>query len=219
MGALSVLIAGLALFQSCQTEDRQSTFEQEQSAPVLAHGTPLEQRGRTARVSTEYRTVVKRLDRMLLRRGRRGHVIIPVQNGGAGLALLVGMPLLVEDCENEPAKLPSRTVGRLGVYAVPSGGTEQLAYFQPEGPEFRNGTVEVDGKQRWYGWDYARFGTDPKPTSRNLLLWYTDGARRRLRWTCVEYTLQERTKYGEQYAVQGHFYGSKAFPDEVDTID
>ena len=72
----------------------------------------------------------------------------------------------------------------------------------------------------WYGWDYAQFGEKPEPKSENLLLWYTDGARRRLRWTCITYTLknEETTKYGEQYAVESHFYGSREFPEEADPI-
>jgi hypothetical protein len=156
--------------------------------------------------------------------GERGHVIVPVRNGGEGQALLVGFPVLVEDCEAEPAALPTSTVGRLGVYSVPSGETEQLGYFQPQDPDdpqkYKNGDVDVDGKSRWYGWDYAQFGEQPEPRSQNLLLWYTDGARRMLRWTCITYTLKakETTKYGEQYAVDGHFYGSKEFPEDADTI-
>jgi hypothetical protein len=178
-------------------------------------------------VFTEHRSVVKRLDRMLLRTvdpGGLGHVIVPVTNGGEGLALLVGFPLLVEDCEGQPAALPTNTVGRLGVYSVPSGASEQLGYFQPQDPEdpqkYENGTVDIDGKRHWYGWDYAQFGEKPEPTSQNLLLWYTDGARQRLRWTCTTYTLKgdETTTYGEQYAVEGHFYGSREFPEEADTI-
>jgi hypothetical protein len=141
-----------------------------------------------------------------------------MRNGGSGIALTVGLPLVVEDCEREPQALPSSTVGLLGTYALPSGSSDQLAFFQPKGTKFHNGSVEVGGKRLWYGWDYAGFGTRPNPARQNLLLWYTDGARRKLRWTCTAYNEAETTPYGQQYAVQSQIYGSKDFPRGVDTI-
>jgi hypothetical protein len=217
-GVVSVVIAALALWQSNQTANRQTDFEQEQSAPVLAPGTPSEVRGKTITVDTEFRRVTKRADRMLLRREPRGHLVVPMRNGGAGIALTVGLPLLVEDCVEQPQALPSTTVGLLGTYSVPSGSYEQLAYFQPHGKEYANGSVQVDGQSRWYGWDYARFGQSPEPTSTNVLVWYTDGARRKLRWTCTTYSAAKRTADGEQFAVQAQVYGSRDFPEEADTI-
>ncbi len=215
---VSVVISGLALFQSNQTAERQASFEQEQSAPVLAPGTEPGDRGRTITVNTEYRKVRKRADRMLLSRGPRGHLVLPMRNGGAGIALTVGLPLLVEDCVTEPKVLPPSTVGLLGTYALPSGSSEQLGYFQPKGPKYRNGSVEVDGKRRWYGWDYVNFGIRPKPATQNLLLWYTDGARRKLRWTCTTYSAAGTTADGQEYAVQAQVYGSNEFPEDADTI-
>jgi hypothetical protein len=155
---------------------------------------------------------------MLLSRTPRGHVVIPMRNGGAGIALTVGLPVLVQDCEREPQALPSTTVGLLGTYALPSGGSDQLAYFQPNGPKYRNGLVVLDGKRRWYGWDYVHFGKRPKPAKQKLLLWYTDGARRKLRWTCTTYSQKESTPYGRQYTVGQQIYGSKDFPAEADNV-
>jgi hypothetical protein len=223
--ALSVVISVLAFMKATQTAEdqqdtqhRQATFEREQSAPVLAPGTPLQQRGQTIKVFTDYREVRKRADRLLLNR-QLGHFVVPMRNGGAGIALTVGLPLLVQDCLLEPVVLPSeKTVGLLGTYLIPSGGSDQLAYFQPKGPKYQTGSVDVGGTKLWYSWDYANFGRKPKPASRNLLLWYTDGARRRLRWTCTTYQPAKATEDGQQYAVSSQIYGSKEFPSDADTI-
>jgi hypothetical protein len=217
-GALSLGFSGYALWLSNRTSEKQTTFEQEQSAPVLAPGTPPELRGRIVTVNTDYRKVLKRADRMLLRRAHRGHIVVPMRNGGSGIALTVGLPVVVEDCDREPKALPASTVGLLGTYALPSGSSDQLAYFQPRGPKFRAGSVEVGGQRLSYGWDYAHFGVSPKPASQNLLLWCTDGARRKLRWTCTAYSKAEKNPYGRQYVVQSQIYGSKDFPEGVDTV-
>ena len=142
--------------------------------------------------------------------------MIPLRNGGAGIALTVGLPLLVEDCLKEPAALPEGVVGRLGTYTLPSGTADQLAYFQPRGAQYEGGSVEVDGSKRWYGWDYAEFGSSPKPRARKVLVWYTDGARRKLRWTCTTYRLARKTHYGEEYRVHAQRYGSRDYPAQAD---
>jgi hypothetical protein len=216
--AASVGLSIAAIVVSERTADKQSKFEREQSAPVLAPETPPEIRGRPIPVTTQYEKVRKRADRLLVRTSGRGHVIVPMRNGGSGIALTVGLPVLVQDCDREPAALPSSAVGLLGTYSLPSGAYDQLAYFQPKPSLFRAGSVEVDGKRFWYGWDYVNFGKRPKPTSQKLLLWYTDGARRKLRWTCTTYSRQEATPYGRQYAVSQQIYGSKDVPEDLDSF-
>jgi hypothetical protein len=223
----SAVIAIWALVQANETAERQSRLEREQSAPVLAPETPPEVRGKRITVHTQYRKIRKRADRVLVRRDPdgRGHVIIPMRNGGAGIALTVGLPVVVEDCLQQPDALPPSAAGLLGTYALPSGASDQLAYFQPRGrrrhaPRYESGSVEVDGKRRSYGWNYARYSRTDQQGKLNLLLWYTDGARRKLRWTCTTYNRQERSsrKDGYQYAVEQQIYGSKDFPPEIDTI-
>jgi hypothetical protein len=221
LGAVAVSI--FALVQSNDTADKQATFEQEQSAPVLAPEASPKDRGKTLTVHTAYRTYDKRADRMLLTRRdkgeTRGHLVIPVRNGGAGLALTVGVPLLVQDCVREPERLPTRTAGLLGTYVVPSGSSDQLGYFEPPRKQQQNGNLSVAGERRWYRQDYRNFGGRGGTPTWNVLLWYTDGARRKLRWTCTNYgSKPTKTADGEEYAVRSQIYGSRNFPRDADSV-
>lgn len=195
-----------------RTTERQAAFEQEQSAPVLAPSTPASERGRTITAVSDYRQTLKRADWLIV--GPDGHLVIPTRNGGAGIALTVGLPLVVSDCEHEPYELGVRSVGRLGTYVVPSGGTDELAYFEPDQrkPAYRPGTAG----RRSFNWDYARFGKRRAPRMFSLLLWYTDGAQRMLRWTCTAYDRAPRSTHsrveGNQYRVDQALYGKRPWP-------
>ena len=218
---VSVAFAGWALQKSNETAkaqeaargdqaDFQRRAEEEQSAPLLAPETPPRLRGRTIRVTTQYATLHKRADRLFLDRvGPR--LAIPVRNGGAGIALTVGLPILVEDCAREPRALPAPTVGLLGTYVIPTGESDQLAYLQPKpgAKGFVAGHVRVAGRSRWYGWDYKTFGTKPRPAARKVLLWYTDGAQHQLRWTCTSYVPARGSHGAAQYAVESQIYGHR----------
>jgi hypothetical protein len=125
--------------------------------------------------------------------------------------------VVVDDCVHEPNALPPRTVGLLGTYVIPSGGSEQLGYLQPPG-EPEHATVAVDGEKLGFSFDYQHFAinTDPRGSAAsfaNLLIWYTDGAQRKLRWTCISYRRTGRLKSGGiQWGVQSTTYGSRAWP-------
>jgi hypothetical protein len=106
----SIILAVVALTKANQAAPQQ----QEQAAPVLAPGTPLEERGEIEDVAVEYAKVTKRLDRLFLDRSAtteeppRGRLVIPLRNGGAGIALTVGLPVVVADCAKQPALMPSQ---------------------------------------------------------------------------------------------------------------
>lgn len=223
----SVGLAWVALDKANQA----TTQQREQEAPVLAPGTPLESPGKRMPVVVEYATVKKRADRLFLdRRVRRvgdrwfGRFVIPLRNGGAGIALTVGLPVLVADCEEEPAKLPDRTIGLLGTYLIPTGGADQLGYLQPDTskPRFKPGTVSIDGKSLWFNFDYQGAKRRPNPLNpalakaANLLIWYTDGGQRKLRWTCVSYRPQKKRADGtSEWAVVAQIYGSRSWPPGI----
>lgn len=85
-------------------------------------------------------------------------------------------------------------------YIIPSGGSDQLGYVEPH--EAVTGHVAGQPKL-WYSYAYKRFKTIVNvkgPRSANLLIWYTDGAQHKLRWTCIQYlplhTLGEATEWG-----------------------
>lgn len=219
MALLSVAIAGIALHKA----DQVAAQQEEASAPVLAPDTPPGDRGKRRWVTTEFARVKKRLDRTYLDRaaltqshGKKFHVgrlVMPVTNGGAGIALTVGRPVLVQDCNTEPQHLPASTVGALGTYSVPSGGADQLGYLQR--PSDPSGHVTINGKSYWWSFDYRHFGEigGSNLGSANLVLWYTDGARRLLRWTCINYSIDGANTRGPQteWAVQAHEYGTRPF--------
>lgn len=216
MALLSVAVAALALHKADQVAEQQ----EEANAPVLAPGTPLGERGEHGWVTTEYARVRKRLDRMLVDRGatareptgrlvRVGRMIIPLRNGGAGIALTLGHAVLVQDCDREPRYLPATAVGQLGTYFLPSGGSDQLGYLQR--PTDKYGTVTIDDKPYWYSFDYEHFAEIGKGRSTNVVVWYTDGARRLLRWTCITYSFDPSNSKGRQteWAVDSQVYGTR----------
>jgi hypothetical protein len=94
----------------------------ESSEPILVPGMPFDERGKTIGVTTEYAFVRKRADRLYLSR-QAGRFIIPLRNGGSGIALTIGLPVVVQTCSDEPGVL-SRTAAlgqTLGSYVLPAG--------------------------------------------------------------------------------------------------
>jgi hypothetical protein len=140
---------------------------------------------------------------------RVGRMIIPLRNGGAGIALTLGRPVLVEDCDREPRYLPASAVGQLGTYFLPSGGSDQLGYLQR--PADKNGTVTIEAKAYWYSFDYEHFAEIRKGRPTNVVVWYTDGAQRLLRWTCITYSFDRANSKGSQteWAVESQVYGTR----------
>lgn len=210
----SVAIAIYALHKANEVSSQQA----EAAAPILAPGTPLAERGKNIRVATEYAEVTKRADWLYLDRSptqtpTRGRFVIPLRNGGSGIGLTIGLPVLVADCAKEPALLPEAAIKPpLGTYSFPSGESDQLGYLQPGGA-IAHGTVPGHNEY-WYSFDYKDFGLigTGKPKPANLLLWYTDGAQRKLRWTCIQYTgFGRRSDY--EGGVVNQYYGTRSMVD------
>lgn len=145
---------------------------------------------------------------------RVGRLIVPLRNGGAGIALTMGRPVIVQSCEGEPDLLPDRAVGQLGTYFIPSGGSDQLGYVQRIAD--KGGKVRLRGRSLWYSFDYMDFGligpSDGGSKPANLVIWYTDGARRLLRWTCISYVYDSRSSLPHQpeWGVDSQTYGTRS---------
>jgi hypothetical protein len=136
----SAVIAIIAIVKA----DEASTTTENLAAPLLAPTTPLDDRGKTITVATQYASVSKRAD-FLYWNSSTKRFVVPVQNGGGGIALTVGVPVIVEDCAEEPDLIPRAAVGLLGTYAIPSGAADQLGYVQPNANFYRPGYVTADG--------------------------------------------------------------------------
>jgi hypothetical protein len=105
----SAVIAIIAIVKA----DEASTTAENLAAPLLAPTTPLDDRGKRITVATQYASVSKRAD-FLYWNSSTKRFVVPVQNGGGGIALTVGVPVIVEDCAEEPNLLPRAAVGLLG---------------------------------------------------------------------------------------------------------
>jgi hypothetical protein len=182
VAVVSLAIALSAFKQANHVAEKQA----EAAAPILAPGSALAQRGEPITVTTENAVVEKRADRLFLDTSRPtgARFVVPLRNGGSGIALTIGVPVLVADCTNEPPLLPRQAITPpLGTYVIPSGASDQLAYAQPPGKPMK-GNVP-NHPEYWYSFDYRAFAS-PKPP-HDLLMWYTDGAKSKLRWTCIQY--------------------------------
>lgn len=201
MSLLSVAIAFWALYKANQVSNQQ----EEAAAPVLAPGTSLAERGARLVVYTDYAKVIKRADRLYLDRGA-GRVVIPIRNGGSGIALTIGRPVVVSDCAEEPNELPDSAVAPpLGAYVISSGDSDQLGFVQPAA----GAKKRYVSNQAWYSFNYRDFGTHTAAgTFGNLLIWYTDGAQRRLRWTCDTYQ-SSPDGYGDEWVSYATQYGTR----------
>lgn len=210
----SAVIAIVALVKA----DQASSTAQDLTAPLLAPTTPLDKRGMTITVTTQFASVLKRAD-FLYWNSRTNRFVVPVQNGGGGIAMTVGVPVIVEDCTKEPALLPASAIGLIGTYAVPSGETDQLGYVHPNPDLYKPGSVSADGQPLWFNFNYGVFKeiVDPLnrrlPPAANLLIWYTDGALRKLYSTCISYTQQVFSAGGvTEWAVLAQRYSSRSWP-------
>jgi hypothetical protein len=127
MSLLSVAIAFWALYKANQVSSQHA----EAAAPVMAPGTPFDERGERLVVYTDYAKVIKRAGRLYLDRSA-GRVVMPLRNGGSGIALTMGRSVVVSDCAEEPNELPDSAVAPpLGAYVISSGDSDQLAFVQP----------------------------------------------------------------------------------------
>jgi hypothetical protein len=221
MSALAALAAvasaGIAIVALVEA-DHASTTAENLEAPLLAPTTPLGSRGKTITVATQYASVTKRAD-FLYWNSSTQRLVVPLENGGGGIAMTVGVPVIVEDCAKEPDLLPRAAVGLLGTYVIPSGGTDQLGYVHPNKQLYRAGYVTADGRRLWFSFDYGAFRqtSDPLqpelPPAANLLIWYTDGALRKLYSTCISYTRVVPPVDGvSQWAVLAQRYSSRPWP-------
>jgi hypothetical protein len=198
--------------------DQASTTVENLAAPLLAPTTPLADRGQTITVSTQYASVRKRAD-FLYWDSITERFVVPVENGGGGIAMTVGVPVIVEDCAREPDLLPRSAVGLLGTYAVPSGTTDQLGCVHPNKHFYHPGYVTAGGRRLWFNFNYGTFSqiADPLqpglPAAANLLIWYTDGALRKLYSTCVSYEQVTAAVGGvTEWAVLAQRYSSRPWP-------
>ena len=203
--AVSIVVSVIAL----QRSDQVAALQQAESSPVLAPGTDLADRGRVMTIATETTTVRKRADWLFIDR-RAGRLVIPLRNGGNGIAMIVGRPVLVENCTLEPQRLPLSTTGALGTYIIPSGGSDQLAWLARKSDVA--GTVRVGNESFWYSFDYAHFGRigNSKSGPPSLVVWYTDGAQAKLRWSCMTFFRASGNNRMSEWAVEGVVYGARS---------
>jgi hypothetical protein len=220
---LSVIVAGVSAYIAYSSSQDSASLARQQaeaSAPLLTPGTPPNQRApKHERVVTENAIVTKRLDRLYVdRAGPPPRLVVPIRNGGSGIGLTIGQPVVVETCDGEPAALAARgreTIrGPLGDYVLPSGSSDQLAFVSTV---FRrvHGTVYVGSNKDWYTFDFGQFGlTKPNDGFAYLLIWYTDGAQRKLRWVCIQYQLRpgDSTRDKTEWAVNQQIFGATDLP-------
>lgn len=144
---------------------------------------------------------------------------MPLQNGGSGIALIIGKPAFVSTCAR--ANALSRGIRTMAdpSYVVRSGEADQYGFFQPNAP---GGTIRGGG---WFTFDYDRWGRSHRVRGRqdrrqleryepsagelnpSVIVWYTDGARAVLRWVCAKYVFAGVGRGGLQYAVTGTVFG------------
>jgi len=202
--AVSIVVSVTAL----QRSDQVASLQEAESSPVLAPGTALTERGKAVTVATNTATVRKRAD-WLFMDNRVGRIVVPLRNGGNGIAMIVGRPVLVENCTVEPQHLPLSTTGSLGTYIIQSGDSDQLAWLERKGDSA--GTVHVGNESFWYSFDYAHFGSIDNSNGGNasLVVWCTDGAQIKLRWTCMTFLRASQSKGTSEWASEGVVYGAR----------
>lgn len=124
-------------------------------------------------------------------------------------------------------RLPKRLAGTPGTYVVRSGQADQFGFFQ-EG--LVHGQIKGGG---WYSNRYQGWGRSREMRIRrhhrskveylpykyekmvNVMVWYSDGARSKLRWTCVQYGSTGIAIGGMQYEVTGQTFGQSGAPPPV----
>lgn len=202
--AVSIVVSVVALQRSDQVAARQEA----EASPVLAPGTLLADRGRVMTIATETATVRKRADWLFID-NHVGRIVVPLRNGGNGIAMIIGRPVLVENCATEPQHLPLATTGALGTYILQSGDSDQLAWLERKSDAA--GAVHVGKDSFWYSFDYAHFGSigNSNGGAASLVVWYTDGAQIKLRWTCMTFFQTSERRDTSEWAVEGVVYGAR----------
>lgn len=241
--AASVIVAGIGVLfgfmqfrdavsqearasQQTARQNEELAQQDENNEPFLIPATPPAERGFVKTADLNFGHVTKRADRLYVapRDPRAGmykaRVVIPLQNGGTGIALIYGRPTFVSGCD-VARKLPTRLARPAGTYVVRSGEADQFGFFQPS---TRGGHLAHGG---WYSFDYQRWGASQmaRPRRRgpaytpfgyesniNVLIWYSDGARSKLRWSCAEYIFAGIGRGGLEYAVTGQTFGEAGKP-------
>ena len=211
------------------------------NAPLLIAATPPSERGAVQTINLNYGQVTKRADRLYIAAASNAtptaRIVVTLQNGGNGLAVIFGRPTLVDSCDREPGRLPKQLAGGPAVYVVRSGQADQFGFFEPS----RQG-VYADGHTAAgaYTFNYEKYGEihyGPAPressSSRKrkrkrraapargpyqpaaqfvyVVVWYSDGARSALRWLCVQYQHADTLDGGTQWAVYDQRSGVEAW--------
>jgi hypothetical protein len=188
----SLAVSGTAFFNTESNTDRQQEFQQQieerQSAPRLAPGVELSQRGKEITVFADSGgTIDKRAERLLVERRPPYRIVMPMRNIGLGVAIMLQreFPTPVSKCPDPSARL-SGDLEALGYYNIPAGQSDQLI-FRPY------------TKRR-----ISEYRAASQALKLNLLLKYTDVLQRQLRWSCVRYTRPSPT---EAWSIEEPFYG------------
>jgi hypothetical protein len=244
--ALSVFIAGVGVWiafsqfkdalaqetratKESQLQNEQIQQQSEDNEPFLIPATPPAERGTIKTAYLNFGHITKRADRLYVapphpRSGIfKARLVIPLQNGGSGIALVYEHPAFVSSCARAN-ELPKRLANPAGTYVVRTGEADQFGFFQPSTP---GGTLPSGG---WYSFDYEQWGrsrlshgrashrraTPYTPyrneSSANVVVWYSDGARSTLRWMCAQYVFAGVGRGGLEYAVVGQTFGESGKP-------
>ncbi len=241
--AVSVIIAGLGVLfaflqfrdalsqeahasQQAARQNQEIARQDEDNAPFLIPATPPAERGFVKTADLNFGHVTKRADRLYVAPPNphagvfKARMVIPLQNGGTGIALIYGRPAFVSGCD-VARELAPRLAIPAGTYVVRSGEADQFGFFQPS---IRGGRLPDGG---WYSFDYNRWGESraARPRGRgpaytpfgyerniNVIVWYSDGARSKLRWSCAEYIYAGVGRGGLEYAVTGQTFGDEGRP-------
>jgi len=244
--AVSVVLAGIGVWlafsqfkdalaqearatKQCELQNRQVQQQSEDNEPLLIPATPPAERGTIKTAYLNFGHVTKRADRLYVAPAHpRAHIlkarlVIPLQNGGSGLALVYGHPVFISRCDLAD-ELPKRLAKPAGTYVVRTGEADQFGFFQPS---TRGGSLLGGG---WYSFDYKQWGRSrvshrhhahrrtttympyPNEGTANVVVWYSDGARSTLRWMCAQYLFAGVGRGGLEYAVTGQTFGQSGAP-------
>lgn len=246
--ALSVLLAGVgvwiafsqfkdALAQEASAaretaqQNEEAAQENEDNEPFLIPATPPAERGIRKTADLNFGRVTKRADRLYVAPPHptsgifKARIVIPLQNGGNGIAIVFGRPVFISNCDRA-ADLPKHLAEPGGTYVVRTGEADQFGFFQPAASA---GRIPGGG---WYTFDYQHWGssrvihgrsghrrtTTYEPyryeSTANVVVWYSDGARSRLRWMCAQYLFAGVGIGGLQYATVGQTFGESGPPPQ-----
>jgi hypothetical protein len=97
---------------------------------------------------------------------------------------------------------------------VASADSDQLGYVPGVNQGVR-GKVRVGNAFQWYSFRYQDFGL--RTGLGHLVIWYTDGAQRLLRWTCMTFQYVPADSRGSttQWALMAQYFGEMVLPDAL----